>query len=340
MSLTVEALAQALANAKDRNETTDKDKFLAGRLLPFIERQIAAGQQSAGQSLELDHIAELARQRMDDGVGHHGEQWRLGGRTAINFMMDKLRRLATPQPPKPAGAVPLPEKFAPTLKNMSGGVFVPSMEKSESGQFCYIDDAIRYGDAREAAGRAGAVPAGWVVDRNEDGEVRVVGPDGGMHPRADHGPQSERLLHALAAAMIAAPLPQQPTAEGERSAFQMVEEQEAAKAGREAVAFTHPENLADGSHPNRWEMYRTGEQSPHHVGLYTHPSPVADAEALKVGNRVVWTDVFDTEFPGKIVDVVPPPAKETRFNVALDDGSTVCGATPSRLRRLTGADHG
>ena len=42
--------------------------------------------------IELDHIAELARQRMDDGVGHHGEQWRLGGRTAINFMMDKLGR--------------------------------------------------------------------------------------------------------------------------------------------------------------------------------------------------------------------------------------------------------
>ena len=42
--------------------------------------------------IELDHIAELARQRMDDGVGHHGEQWRLGGRTAINFMMDMLGR--------------------------------------------------------------------------------------------------------------------------------------------------------------------------------------------------------------------------------------------------------
>lgn len=42
--------------------------------------------------LELNHIAELARQRMDAGVGHHGEQWRLGGRTAINFMMDKLSR--------------------------------------------------------------------------------------------------------------------------------------------------------------------------------------------------------------------------------------------------------
>ena len=53
---------------------------------------------------ELDHIAELARQRMDDGVGHHGEQWRIGGRTAINFMVEKIRSLATrsPKPAKPA----------------------------------------------------------------------------------------------------------------------------------------------------------------------------------------------------------------------------------------------
>lgn len=57
----------------------------------------------------LENIAKLARQRIDAGLRHHGEQWRLGGRTGINFMMAKLRRLATPQPPKDDGEVPVRE---------------------------------------------------------------------------------------------------------------------------------------------------------------------------------------------------------------------------------------
>jgi len=57
----------------------------------------------------LENIAKLARQRIDAGLRHHGEQWRLGGRTGINFMMEKLRRLATPQPPKGDGEVPVQE---------------------------------------------------------------------------------------------------------------------------------------------------------------------------------------------------------------------------------------
>ena len=67
-----------------------------------------------------------------------------------------------------------------------------------------------------AAGRADAVPEGWTVDRNEDGEVRVIGPDGGMHPRADKGQQAERLLHSLATALIASAAVNQPmTTQGE-----------------------------------------------------------------------------------------------------------------------------
>lgn len=57
----------------------------------------------------LENIAKLARQRIDAGLRHHGEQWRLGGRTGINFMMAKLRRLATPQPLKGDGDVPVQE---------------------------------------------------------------------------------------------------------------------------------------------------------------------------------------------------------------------------------------
>lgn len=64
---------------------------------------------------------------------------------------------------------------------------------------------------REVIRAATPVPEGWVVDRNEDGEVRVCGPSGspgGMHPRADSGPLAERLLHALATALIDAAAPQ------------------------------------------------------------------------------------------------------------------------------------
>lgn len=57
----------------------------------------------------LENIAKLARKRIDAGLRHHGEQWRLGGRTGINFMMAKLRRLATPQPLKGDGDVPVQE---------------------------------------------------------------------------------------------------------------------------------------------------------------------------------------------------------------------------------------
>lgn len=64
-----------------------------------------------------------------------------------------------------------------------------------------------YIDELSALSARAAVPEGWVIERVDDGQLRVFGPPGspgGMYPRPDAGPLSERLLHALAAALLAA----------------------------------------------------------------------------------------------------------------------------------------
>ena len=88
------------------------------------------------------------------------------------------QNLATPQPPKPAGAVPLPEVAATVCLTPDGyahghmldlQVQVKPMETFAIGdRLCRYEDAIRYGDAREAAAR-GAVPANW----NEDSSLET-----------------------------------------------------------------------------------------------------------------------------------------------------------------------
>ena len=70
--------------------------------------------------------------------------------------------------------------------------------------------------------------------------------------------------------------------------------------------------------------------------LYPHPAPVADAEALKVGERVEWVSQFGTIFPGKISAV----RYAIRYAIDFDDGVSVPGASADQVRRLTGADHG
>lgn len=80
--------------------------------------------------------------------------------------------------PKPAGAVPLPEVAATVCLTPDGyahghmldlQVQVKPMETFAIGdRLCRYEDAIRYGDAREAAAR-GAVPANW----NEDSSLET-----------------------------------------------------------------------------------------------------------------------------------------------------------------------
>ena len=99
----------------------------------------------------LGLIAELVKAEIEYAGDYDYTQ------VSYKFTPDQLadfaRRLATPQPPKPSGAVPLPERFryAPSVP---GGAL-----PSPNGDWVLCDDAIHYGDAREAAGRADAVPA-------------------------------------------------------------------------------------------------------------------------------------------------------------------------------------
>lgn len=76
--------------------------------------------------------------------------------------------LATPQPPKPAGAVPLPEP------DVDGTVRHPELHVCYTAPVHYTKERlIEYGDAREAAGRADAVPALDVLMR-ERGMPKVA----------------------------------------------------------------------------------------------------------------------------------------------------------------------
>lgn len=126
-------------------------------------------------------------------------------------------RLATPQPPKPAGGVPLPE---PTFKDIGG-------------RDLFDADAVRaYDDAREAAGRADAVPAS-VDEALRRAPSALAAFNAALVPSL-RLPETITMRLAMADALLAgAPAPQQPTAEGERSAFQMVEEQELAAVNQQ-----------------------------------------------------------------------------------------------------------
>lgn len=68
------------------------------------------------------------------------------------------------QPPKDAGAVPLPERYSFRTNPPLPGYAIPASD----GQWCKVTDVIAYGDAREAAAR-GSVPANW----NEDSSLET-----------------------------------------------------------------------------------------------------------------------------------------------------------------------
>lgn len=197
MSLTVEALADAIASIEHWRTGPDT---LAGELLPFIERHIAAGQQGTfdeqldtlilqyGNARAVENRPGTWQQQKDAKdasadayikIREHlltTPQLPKPAGNAIDGLLETARpflaeelltsqgyawrggKWVAPERPKPAGAVPKLRQYVPALVKVDGA-YIPSVEESNIGQFCYIDDAIRYGDAREAAGRADAVPA-------------------------------------------------------------------------------------------------------------------------------------------------------------------------------------
>ena len=149
MSMTVNDLANQIREFSVSNDFGARG--LAEHLLPFIINQLS-GQSVAGELGALDEIeCDLPYLFGRASLEGHESGQRLAREVQAKM---KAARLATPQPPKPAGAVPLPER--PSLPER-----IRRETLTAQGSWTVQEAAaIRaYGDAREAAGRADAVPA-------------------------------------------------------------------------------------------------------------------------------------------------------------------------------------
>jgi len=128
VSMTVEALATAISQIDDIDP--EFAAMIATGLLPFIERHIAAGLQGAGCGACGDGCKDRGSCRLAD------------------------------ESPKPAGAVPLPEADGCLIADGEQLVFSKTRPVGVLARDVYGRTKLhRYGDAREAAGRADAVPA-------------------------------------------------------------------------------------------------------------------------------------------------------------------------------------
>lgn len=177
MSLTVEALAKEMSGLVfgKKNRTV---REVAEALLPFIERHIAAGQP---KPVAPDFREEVGADGKPNG-------WLKFG-------------------PKPAGAVPLPEPEWLTLLRKE--LFLAAMKSNFTLTRDELQHLINLGDAREDAGRAVADEWRDVLLRNFP-MLDGAGLDEVEHHCEWSLQQDRKRLHA----MLAAPIPQQPAAEG------------------------------------------------------------------------------------------------------------------------------
>ena len=231
MSLTVDELAKEIGRIYEGDDAWCR--MVATGLLPFIERHIAAAAQSPGDSLSLHGTAGRSVSRAAEcpcKLATCVEPWEPGcglGTSAAHVSVAE---------PKPAGAVPIPEPVASVYRrvltsgNQSSWCVYPGRPEDESwtGMFS-ADQLIAYGDAREAAGRA--VAEGYVlVSRALLEQIYGMAREGCDAPSAAYRwcERIDEVFHAgdpsqeyadweqdLPAAMIAAPIPQQPAAEGD-----------------------------------------------------------------------------------------------------------------------------
>lgn len=237
--ITVEALAEEILRV-DPTGMTEALEF-SRKLLPFIERHIAAGQQGAvgavpdvkalanrilstktnntdaddnalalidvlSQAFGHDTISP-AREWMEEAIFEALEATPQPADTMINGLTE-AETAATASVmglAKPAGAVPLPEPRIVSYQTCPQTLRTTELRTFDEA------DMIRYGDAREAAGRADAVPDEWrdVLLRNFP-----MPDDAGLDEVEHHCEwslqQDRKRLHA----MLAANLPRQPAAEG------------------------------------------------------------------------------------------------------------------------------
>ena len=290
-TLTVEALAKEIRQIDENYGAGDQ---LATALLPFIERHIAAGQTedalvlkslvAAGHvdQAKIDHARDIMRplatpqtpKSAGDSLSLHGTAGRsvsratAGGvgnpRDLISFAEGRIMHLNRGSCPdgiegfgsrdpecavcraidaalKPAGAVPLPE---PAILSQIGR---EGWTKSQ---------VEAYGDDREAAGRAVAVPEDFTTHRKAWRD--------GLNMAVRHAANADDAIYwmhevrafdrAYAELLPAAPIPQHPAAEG---------------ASGETLAVVCNCHLS----PNAW---RHCPHEPHRNQL--HPIPTADAD--------------------------------------------------------------
>lgn len=176
MRMTQNDLADMIASIEHWRAGPDT---LAGELLPLIERHIAAGQKGAGGGEypheQMDAIAAERYKvlptnagfwpfcvKAGDGErelfkGHRNSCIAVAGQLTTAFQdggFAATAMLASPQPPKPAGAVPMPEAVASRAPNaLAKGQWVYREPGHFIEKICRQSDAIRYGDAREAAAK-------------------------------------------------------------------------------------------------------------------------------------------------------------------------------------------
>lgn len=240
MSLTVDELAKEIGRIYEGDDAWCR--MVATGLLPFIERHIAAGQQGAKDypHEQMDAIAVKRYKVLPTNAGFwpfcvtagDGErQLYKGHRNSCEAVARQLTgafldggfaaaaMLAAPQPPKPAGAVPLPEEMP-----------LPAFREEYPERYGYAlgwNDyrramIVQGGDSREAAGRADAVPDAdprlidiWrALDSTLGDTDPYLADDMTDEDIRDDFPVwwATRKLRAM---IDAAPIPQQPAAEGD-----------------------------------------------------------------------------------------------------------------------------
>jgi len=217
MNLTVEALAQEIRRVDGKH--TLGAGTLAEVLLPFIERHIAAGQQGAGNADAWMHEEDPTRViSAKTKAGALADAGASG--SSVRPYSIPLLRLATPLSPKPAGAVPMPEAKHWICGCRMGpeSDWPPAKLPSPKSFLGYSQDELTaYGDAREVAGRADAVS----LSDNEWADVldtmRLGADVLRNRSRPAMAEDLEAAINVLRKLHKAAPLPQQPAAEGENN---------------------------------------------------------------------------------------------------------------------------
>ncbi|MES2530436.1 MAG: hypothetical protein V4636_05335, partial [Pseudomonadota bacterium] len=148
MNLTVEALAAEIHRIACAANFINSPKSLAESLFPFIERHIADRDGildfDPDENFTVSDMANVGYSLMNAIKEHRPEyNWNDSPAEIVGDLCNEIEE--SPQPPKPAGAVPIPD---------------PS---GETYPFYGLNQLVTYGDAREAAanadaGRADAVP--------------------------------------------------------------------------------------------------------------------------------------------------------------------------------------